>query len=54
MTDDIEKYLKTREKKIRTLEKTLDDYKKYLKDEKTNNKCLIEEIVNGSKAFEIQ
>lgn len=52
MTDDVERYLKTREKKIRNLEKTLEDYKKYLEDEKTNNKCLIDEIVNSSKAFE--
>ena len=54
MTENIEKYLKTREKKIRTLEKSLEDYKKFLKEEKANNKCLIEEIVNGCKAFECQ
>ena len=52
MTNDVEKYLKTREKKIRNLEKTIDDLKKYLSDEKNNNKCLIDEIVNGSKTFE--
>lgn len=50
--DDFEKYLKTREKKIKILEKSLEDTKKYLKEEKQNNNSLIEEIVNGSKAFE--
>ena len=53
MADNVEKYLKSREKKIRTLEKSLEETKKFLKDEKTNNKCLIDEIVNGSKAFEL-